>query len=210
MRRPRSELVIALVPACWLGSSSPSSSCPDDRVVVLTAQTEVDRFAACERAIGVAIHGFEALDTGKLAVARIDGDLVIGPSTSNEQIAASELREVTGSVTILGNGLLRDVFLPRLQRAGRIAVDGNDSLATLSLPSLVEVTGGVAITDNKELTLVDASALATIGKGLVLQNAPRLATVVAPSLTSAQTVTIDAVPKLPIGTIAALQSKAVP
>ncbi len=208
-RSPGSALATVGLAGCFLRGGATTASCPRDRIAALTAQAEVERFATCEAAVGIAIHGSEAIDTSGLrALDRIDGDLVIGPSTSSEEISMTELREVGGAVTVDGNGLLRSVFLPRLAKVGRIEVDGNASLATLSLPSLVTVTGGVAITDNKELALVDMPLLETIGKGLVIEDAPRLTTLVAPGLRAVESVTIAGTPKLSEQVVERLQSRA--
>nr|HEX4317558.1 hypothetical protein [Kofleriaceae bacterium] len=201
-------LAAALGGGCWWRDVPASPSCPRDRSIVLTTQAEADAFATCSAASGVVIRGFENIDTRELReLSTIDGDLVIGPSTSTEDITLTELHEVGGAVTITSNDLLRGVFLPRLAHAGRIEVDGNLSLQTLSLPSLETVDTSVVVTDDQELSTIDASALANVGKGLVVTDLPRLTTLVVPSLAHAQSLTVDRVPKLPPDTEQALRGK---
>jgi hypothetical protein len=215
MRRRRSDAtapalfaLVVLVGGCWWRDVPASPSCPRDRTIVLSSQTEVDTFATCTSASGVVVRGFEAVDTSGLrALETIEGDLVIGPSTSTEDITLTELHEVGGSVRVVGNDLLRGVFLPRLVHAGRIEVDGNLSLHTVSLPSLETVDNTLTITDNKELGTIDASSLATIGQGITIAGQPRLVTLVLPVLAHAATITLQANPKLPPDTESALRAK---
>ena len=88
------------------------------------------------------------------------------------------------------------LFLPRLDRAGRIEIAGNVAVTTISLPQFATVRDAVRITDNASLELVDMPNLAAIDHDLVLTGDPKLALVEAAQLRTAATVQIDA-PLLP-------------
>jgi len=183
--------------ACGATRGSPASpSCPTDRTVVLASQADLARLARCTIARGITIRSGAALDTSVLhALATITGDLVIGPTVGTSKITLGELRGVGGTLRVAGNTLMQGLFLPRLERAGRIEIEGNAAVATLSLPELAVVHGALRITDNASLELVDLSALAAIDQELVLTGDPELALVEAPALQAAASVQLD-VPKL--------------
>jgi len=126
------------------------------------------------------------------ALVTITGDLVIGPTVGVQDVTLGELRVVEGAIRVVGNGLMQGVFLPRLERAGRIDVEGNVALTTLSLPRLTAVRGALRITDNASLELVDIPALVSIDQELVLAGAPQLTLVEAAQLQRATAVRIDA------------------
>jgi hypothetical protein len=163
----------------------------------------------CTSASSVAIRTGATLDVASLTkLETITGDLAIGPTVGVEEVDLTELREVGGTVRVSANGLLRQLFLPRLERAGRIEIDDNATLHTLSLPRLAEVAGGMTITDNQTLAFVDASSLVTVRKSFVLADEPNLTLVEMPMFAHAETVTLDDVPKLPAEAASALQAKA--
>ncbi len=65
------------------------------------------------------------------ALEAIDGDLVIGPSIALAAASLDGLRSVGGALRVVANGDLHALALPRLERAGRIAIEGNSALARL-------------------------------------------------------------------------------
>jgi hypothetical protein len=174
LRSPRLLVSVALA-GCTPAPASPAPArCPSDAVVI-ASQADVARLARCQTLHGVTIRSGGALDTSVLrALTTITGDLVIGPTVGVEDITLGELRVVEGAVHVVGNGLLQGLFLPRLERAGRLVVDGNVAITTLSLPRLAAVHGALRITDNASLELVDIPALAAIDGELVLTSDPKL------------------------------------
>ena len=177
--------ILAAAPACGAAVASPVSrapaSCPA-QPVVLARQADVARLAGCTTARGVTIRSGAALDLAALgALTAITGDLVIGPTVAIEDITLGELRVVDGAIRVIGNGLLRGLYLPRLERAGAVDIDGNASIATIALPRLEAVHGALRITDDASLELLDLSALASVDGALVLAGAPGLTLVEAAS-----------------------------
>jgi hypothetical protein len=161
--------------------------------VVLTRQANVDALARCPALGALTIRTGVALDTRALrALTAIAGDLVIGPTVSMQEVTLSELRSVDGALRVVGNGLLQGVFLSRLERAGRIEIDGNVALTTISLPRLAAVHGALQITDAASLELFDAPALVTVDGALVVAHAPRLTVLELDQLQRAESVEIDA------------------
>lgn len=193
-------LAVAALSACGAGAGAAGPAmpgCPADRPVVLAAQADVARLASCRSARGVAVRSGAPLDLSALrALTAIAGDLVIGPTVAVDEVSLGALRAVGGAIHVVGNGLLRGLYLPGLETAGEIEIDGNASLATISLPRLEAVRGALRITDDAGLELVDVSALASIGGDLVLAGAPGLAIVEAARLEHAASVQLDA-PGLP-------------
>jgi hypothetical protein len=176
--------------------------------VVLSSQADVARLAQCTTLSGVAVRSAARLDLSALRqLAVITGDLVIGPSVAVDELALGQLRSVTGAVHAVANGVLRGVFLPRLERAGRIEIDGNPALATVSLPRLSEIHGALRITDNASLELVDLSSLVSIDQALVVTGDPVLSLIDADQLRRAASVELAA-PKLPAELAAALSATA--
>jgi len=192
------RISVLAVAACGARPAAPAApSCPTDRTVVLASQRDITRLARCTTARGVTIRSGAALDTSVLhALATITGDLVIGPTVGVEEVTLGELRIVGGAIHVVSNGLMQGLFLPRLERAGRIEIDGNVAITTISLPKLTAVGGAVSITDNASLELLDMPALATIDQALVLTGDPQLTLVEAAQLHAAGSVQLD-VPKLP-------------
>jgi hypothetical protein len=198
IRRSRVVALALVLPACGPKAVHPvAPSCPADRVSLLAGQADVARLASCTTARGVTVRSGAALDISKLhALATITGDLVIGPTVAIEEIVFGELRTVDGTIHVAGNGLLQGLYFPRLESAGRIEIEGNAAVTTISLPRLQAVHGALHITDNASLELVDLSALASIDQDLVLAGDPRLILVEAPQLQRAAAVRLD-VPQLP-------------
>ena len=203
------RLSLVSLAGCGLFASAPDPACPTDRTIVLASQGDVGAFVTCKAASSVAIRTGETIDVASLTkLDAIAGDLAIGPTVGVEEIDLTELREVGGTVRVHGNGSLRRLFLPRLERAGRIEVDDNATLGTIALPRLAEVGGGLVITNNRVLAFVDASALASVGKSLVIAGQPKLTLVEMPLLAHAETVTIADDPKLSADVASALTAKA--
>lgn len=185
-----------------------ASRCPADRVVVLASQADVARFASCATVHGVIIRSGAALDLSKLrALVTITGDLVIGPTVAIDEIAFGDLRAVDGAIHVVGNGLLQGLYFPELERAGRIEIDGNVAITTVSLPKLTAVRGALRITDNASLEIVDIPRLAAIDQELVLTGDPKLALVEAAALHTAATVRLE-LPALPPDVAAQLRAAA--
>ena len=189
-----------LAAACGASSPSPASPtaprCPTDRVV-LASQADVARIAGCTTLRDVTIRTGAPLDTSVLrSLATITGDLIIGPTVGMQDVTLGELRAVDGTIHVISNGLMQGLFLPRLERAGRIEIDGNVAVTTISLPRLATVRGALRITDNASLELVDVPVLVSIEQELRLTGDPQLALVEATQLRAAASVQLD-LPRLP-------------
>src|SRR5262249_24387134 len=154
----------------------------------------VTAFTGCRRAVGVAIRTGATIDVAPLhELVEITGDLAIGPTVGIESITL-DVQRVGGSVRATANGLLHGLFLPLLEHASRVDVDGNPQLATVSLPRLAHVAESIVITDNRRLALLDLPTLATVGNELVIAGHPKLELVDAPKLVRAGAVRIEADP----------------
>lgn len=195
MRRSRSSARVLALGLAACGATPVSAvapSCPTDRSVVIASQADITRLARCTMLRGVMIRSGAPLDTSVLhALTTITGDLVIGPTVGVEQVTLGQLRVVEGAIHVVSNGLMQGLFLPRLERAGRIEIDGNVAIATVSLPRLTAVRGALRITDNANLELVDFSALAVIDQELVLTGDPKLTLVEVAALQTAARVQLD-------------------
>jgi hypothetical protein len=194
----RAALALAASSACGVPAAVPVvPDCPMDRVVLVVRQDDVARLAGCTSVRGLAVRTAAALDVSALrALAAITGDLVIGPTSAIEDVQLGELRTVGGAIRVVGNGLLRGLYLPRLERAGGVDIAGNAALTTIALPRLAAVQGALRITDDASLEAVELSALASIDRELVLAGVPQLDLVDAAQLARAGAVRLDA-PRLP-------------
>jgi hypothetical protein len=184
--------------ACGAPVAAPAvPDCPADRAVVVAGPADLARLASCATLGGLTVRTGAALDVSQLrALTAITGDLVIGPTVAIEDVHLGPLRTVGGAIRVVGNGLLRGLYLPRLERAGGIDIDGNAAVTTISLPHLQVVHGALRITGNAEFELLDIAALASIDRELVIAGAPGLTLVEAAQLQHAAAVRIDA-PSLP-------------
>lgn len=203
---------IALIAAaaCAPAPVSPAAARCPERPVVLARRDDVARLAGCTEVPGVMLRTAAPLALSQLgSLTRIAGDLVIGPTAGVDEVALGRLASVGGAVRVIGNGVLRGLYLPRLEAAGRIDIDGNPVLAEISLPRLVRVEGALRITANASLELVDVSALAAVGGELVVIGAPRLALVEAARIERAAAVEIDA-PELPADVTERLRAAGAP
>jgi hypothetical protein len=188
---------LVVLTGCGAAPASPAvPGCPDG-VMRVASRGDLVRLAGCATLRGLTVRSGAAIDVSALrALTTITGDLVIGPTVAIEDVHLGELRAVGGAIRVVGNGLLRRIHLPRLERAGAVMIDGNPVVATIALPRLQIVHGALHITDNAALELIDLGALATVDQALVLTGDPGLSLVEAERLQHAATVTIDA-PRLP-------------
>jgi hypothetical protein len=144
------------------------------------------------------------------SLATITGDLMVGPTLGLEELSLLDLHEVGGAIQVTSNGTLRGLFLPRLERAGRVEIEANAALVTISMPRLATVAGSQVITGNGSLELIDLSALTAVGKDLVITDNPRLALIEAGQLARALDVRVTGNRALPAEQIEALRPKTPP
>jgi hypothetical protein len=212
MRRARAlALVLVLVPlaGCFLFGRR-GAQCPTDRTIVLATQEDVADFAGCQRAVGLAIRTGATIDVAPLHdLVDITGDLTIGQTVGVDALTI-DVRRVGGAVRATGNASLRGLFLPLLEHAGRVEVDANTLLGTVSLPRLADVTESIVITDNSALALIDMPSLVSVGNELVIAGQPKLERVGAAHLRRAGAVRVEADPKLTSDTIDKLRAAAQP
>ena len=143
-------LVALVLLACGGAQHPEAARCPIDRKLVLAGPDDVRRAAACQTASSVTVRTGAMLELAQLRdLASIDGDLVIGPTVGIDEIQLAGLTSVGGTIHVGSNGSLRGLYLPRLERAGRIEIDGNVVLATLSMPRLAAVAGAMIATDER-------------------------------------------------------------
>lgn len=190
---------MALVALTGCGASPASRAAPGcpDGVTLVASRGDLARLAGCATLRGLTVRSGAAFDVSALrALTTITGDLVIGPTVAIEDVHLGELRVVGGAIRVVGNGLLRRLHLPSLERAGAVMIDGNPVVTTIALPRLQIVHGALHITDNAALELIDLAALATVDQELVLTGDPGLSLVEAEQLRHSAIVTIDA-PRLP-------------
>jgi hypothetical protein len=179
-----------------------------DRSVVIGLQEDVAAFSGCKRASGVTIRTGATIDLSPLRdLQEITGDLVVGPTVGVDEVSLNDLERVGGTIWVAGNGSMQGLFLPRLQQAGRLDIEDNVELTTISVPRLISVAGAVVIADNHNLELVAASALTTVGKELVIDKHPKLSLIEMGKLTRAESVRIENDPKLPEEVATSLRAK---
>jgi len=177
--------------------------------VVLGSQDDVTGFAGCKTASGVTIRTGATIDLTPLReLEQITGDLVIGPTVGIEEAALNGLMHVGGAVRVSMNPSLRGLFLPRLEDAGRIAVDNNVTLTTIALPRIATVYGSIVLADNRALELVSIPELVTVGHELVILDHPKLTLVQAGRLNVAEAVRVEGNPKLPADLVEQMRDKA--
>jgi hypothetical protein len=188
---------LVVLTACGAAPVSRAApGCPDG-VTLVASRGDLVRLASCATLRALTVRSGAALDVSQLhALTAIHGDLVIGPTVAVEDVELPELRTVGGTIRVVGNSLLRQLRLPRLERAGTVVIDGNAVVATIALPRLQSVHGALRITDNAALELIDLAALATVDQELVLAGDPSLSLIEAEQLQRTAAVSIDA-PRLP-------------
>jgi hypothetical protein len=203
---------VALVLAgagCSLLRGPDTSKCPTRTIVELGLQEDVRKIAGCPRTGGIVIRTGASLDVTPLReLEEIDGDLSIGPTVGVDTVAFNGLLRVSGTIRVVSNSSLRGLFLPRLESAGRIEVENNVVLTTISVPRLVTVANALVVSDNAGLELMSAGALVNVAGELVITDHPKLGLVELPRLTGLQTVRIENNPKLPAELVSKLQATA--
>lgn len=191
-------LLLALVPGCILWRGGDEARCPTDRIIVIAVQEDVAAVAGCKTLSGIRVQTGATIDLKPLGELRsVSGDLIIGPTVGVEEAGFDSLASVGGGIVVHGNNSLRGLFMPRLETAGRVAIDDNYELTTIAMPRLGAVTGAFSVTANHDLELLAAPALATVGGELVIVDEPALSLVELGKLAAAQTVRIANTPKLP-------------
>ncbi len=170
----RGGLVVALA-ACH-ASPAPPRRCPTT-IVRVASQAELDRLAGCVQLAGLAVRTAAPLDLAPLeALARVDGDLVIGPSLAIGTVRLPALATVGGVLQIAGNGDLAGVYLPRLTAVGALSIRDDVALVQISMPALLAVAGAALIARAPSLELIDTSATPRIAGGLIVHGVPSLVT----------------------------------
>lgn len=172
-------------------------ACEADEVVV-ASRADVMRWTTCATLRGLIVRTGAPLDVSRLqALREVTGDLVIGPTVAVTAVSLGALRTVGGAVRVVGNGQLRGLSLPQLERVGRVEIDGNPVLTAAALPRLQSVRGALRITDNAALEVVDLSALTAVDGDVAITGAPTLTLIEAPALAHAAAVELDAPQLLP-------------
>jgi hypothetical protein len=203
----RAWLLLAAVPGCFFGNHD-EARCPIDRSMTFGLQQDVVAFGGCKRASGIVVRTGATIDLAPLReLQEITGDLSIGPTVGVDEVLLNDLRRVGGTIYVASNGSMQGLFLPRLEHAGRIDVEANSGLTTISMPRLETVEGALVIDDNHGLELIAAPSLASV-KELVITHQPKLSLVEMGKLTSAESVRIEDDPKLAPEVIDALRAKA--
>jgi hypothetical protein len=214
MPRSRSKLVLGLVlglAACPGTRPAGTPKCPQDRTVLIGSQDDVLRHAACESLSSLTVRTGAPVDLTPLStLVTITGDLDVGPTIGIEELKLSELREVGGTVRIASNTSLQGLFLPRLEKAGRIEIESNASLTTIVLRRLTTVAGAFVVAGNSLLEIMDISELATIGRDLVVADNGSLTLIEGGKLASVQEVRIERNKKLPADAADGLRVKTPP
>ncbi|MBC7977459.1 MAG: hypothetical protein H7138_20995 [Myxococcales bacterium] len=190
-------IVASALAACTPSPAAPTlPRCPIDRAVVIVSQADAARLTGCTTLRSITIRSGGSLDLSVLgALTTLTSDLTIGPTVAVEEVTLRGLSTVEGAIHVVGNGLLQGIFLPKLERAGRVVIDGNVAITTLSLPRLAAVRGAFRVTDNASLELIDIPALTSVHDELVLTHNPKLTLVESGELRAAGQVELDA-PKL--------------
>lgn len=194
------KLIAALLalPGCFLVKKDDAASCPKDRVVKLGLQEEVGKVAGCSSLTGIEIRTGATVDVTPLReLESIDGDLAIGPTVGVDTVAFNGLLRVGGTIRVMSNSSLRGLFFPRLESVGRIEVENNVVLTTISVPRLTTVSQSIVIANNNGLELLSATSLSRVGGELVIVDHPKLNLVELPQVNQLQAVRIENNPKLP-------------
>ena len=201
--------LVGLVPGCFLFKSTPSASCQEGRTVELSLPEDVKKFAGCEKASGIQIRTGATIDVSPLTdLEEITGDLSIGPTVGLDTIAFNGLLRVGGTIRVANNPSLRGLYFPRLEHAGRIEVDNNAVMSTISMPRLARIDNSMVITDNNALELITTTLLVDIGGELVVAGHPKLNLFEIPRISHMQTIRIERDPALPADIVEQLTSKA--
>jgi hypothetical protein len=211
MHRSRSSALLLVLAACPGSRTAGTVACPQDRTVVIASQDDVTSHAACEALSSLTVRTGAAVDLGPMrALETISGDLDVGPTVGVEELKLSELREVGGTVRIASNSSLHGLFLPRLEKAGRIEVEANASMTTIALPRLTTVAGAFVVAGNSLLEIIDVSELATVGKDLVVTDNGALTLIEGGKLEAVQELRVERNRKLPADAVDGLRVKTPP
>jgi len=206
--KPAAVLLALALAACLPSKGASSGKCPRDHSLEIGLQEDVARFAGCEKAAGVTIRTGATIDVTPLhELAEITGDLSVGPTVGVDELAFNGLLRVGGTIRIVNNGSLRGLFFPRLEKVGRIEIENNAVLASISMPRVKAVQGAVVVTDNNALEMLSASLLETIGTELVISGHPKLNLVELGHLTSLQAIRLEDNPKLPADVVEQLVAR---
>ncbi len=205
----RRLVLLALLPGCFLSrSSGEGQSCPTGRSVELGLQEEVVKLAGCPQLSGLLIRTGATIDLAPLKeLEEITGDLSIGPTVGLDEAAFNGLLHVGGTIRVMNNGSMRGLFFPRLERVGRIEVENNAVLSSVSLPRLTAVDGAMVISDNNSLEMISAPLLTTVGKELVIAGHVKLNLVEMSRLTTVEAIRVEGNPKVPPEVVEQLTSK---
>lgn len=201
--------LLALVAGCFSSrGGGESSSCPMDRSVEIGLQDDVKKLAGCTKVSGIIIRTGATIDVSPLAaLEEISGDLSIGPTVGLDEAVFNGLVNVGGTIRVANNGSLRGVYFPRLEQSGRVEIEANAVMTTISLPRLTKVQGAFVIADNGSLEMINAPTLANVGKELVIAGHGKLNLLEMSRLTTALAVRIENNPKLSVEVVEQLTSK---
>jgi hypothetical protein len=189
-------LLVAVV-AGAVACAAPRPTCPLDHIAVIGSQGDIDRLAGCTKLTGLTIRSGASLDVTALAsVEEISGDVELGPTVGVDEISLRGVRIIAGTLHAASNGSMQGLFLPRLEQVGRIEVDGNGSLTTISLPRLLKVAGSVVVTDNADLELLDVPNLERVGNELLVAGNRQLVLLQAARLREAGAIRLERNAKL--------------
>ena len=201
-------VALAVLPGCFVARSGDGASCPKDRSVELGLQEEVKKVAGCTQLSSVMIKTGATIELSPLAeLEEITGDLSIGPTVGLDEAAFNGLLHVGGTIRVANNGSMHGLFFPRMERAGRIEIENNAVLNSISMPRLAVVDGAAVITDNGGLEMISAPLLASVGKELVIAGHAKLNLLEMSHLTTVEAVRVENNPKLPPETVEQLTSK---
>jgi hypothetical protein len=201
--------IVILLAAC---SSTPragsSASCPTDRSVELGLQEDVNKVAGCPVLRGVVVRTGAPIDLAPLKeLEEITGDLTIGPTVGLDEAAFNELLRVGGTIRVASNNSMRGLFFPRLESIGRMEVESNVMLTTISMPRVQTVQGALVIADNSSLELISAPLLATVGKELVIAGHAKLNLLELSQLATVEAIRVEGNPQLGADVVEKLTSK---
>lgn len=203
----RTLWVLWLCSGCFLVRREAVVRCPTDHHITIGVQADVLAFTGCKRASDVVVRTGAHIDLSPLReLQEITGDLRIGPTVGVDAIRLEQLRRVGGTIYVASNGALYGVFLPRLEQAGRIDIEGNISLTTISMPRLQTVSGALVIDDNDGLELVGLASLVET-KQLVITNHRNLELLEVGKLQRAESIRIENDPNLPVELVEALGTR---
>ncbi|HEY5946367.1 MAG TPA: hypothetical protein VIV40_12780 [Kofleriaceae bacterium] len=201
-------LALALLAGCFSSRGGESHACPADRSVEIGLQEDAKKLAGCTQVSGLVIRTGATIDVAPLKeLEEITGDLTIGPTIGLDEAAFNGLLHVGGTIRVASNGQLQGLFFPRVERVGRMEVENNAVLGSISMPRLAAVDGAIVISDNSSLEMISAPLLATVGKELVIAGHRNLTLVEMGKLTSVEAVRVEGNPKLAAEVVEQLTSK---